>query len=201
MKSESTKKLGIWILAFALFMAHLFFRNVAHAGEPALLGVSETMASESANQSWKQIFVKGGECSIAFPAPPQLLQQALNLSEGQKLFYDIYLAPFENKGVFLLMIATYPSPMAPGYEMAGVEGLLKGIVSHHPDNKLVFMEKVEIGGHPAINFLVQSGTNYFRGQSVMVGNKLFLIAMEGQKDLREENVFLKFVKSFQLLLK
>lgn len=184
MKKEVTKKVGIWVLAVTLFMAHLFFRSVAHA---------------DTGSTWKQIYTKSGECLISFPSPPQLMQQVLNLSEGKKLFYDVYLAPFENKGVFLLLVATYPAPLAQGHEMAGVEGLLKGIVAHHPENRLVFADLVDVGGHSAMNFLVQSGTNYFRGQAFMVGNKLFLIGMEGLNDAREENVFLRFVKSFQFV--
>lgn len=183
MTRGSTKKAGIWLLAFFLFMAHLFFRSVAHA---------------DAGASWQQIQTQSGECQISFPSTPQMIQQALNLAEGKKLLYDVYLAPFENKGVFLLLVATYPAALPPGYEMAGVESLLRGILGHHPDNQLVFAEQIEIAGRPAINFLVQNGVNYFRGQAVMVGNKLFLIAMEGMKDSREESVFLQFVKSFQL---
>ena len=58
---------------------------------------------------------------------------------------------------------------------------------------------IEIDGHPAMNFLVQSDLSYFRGQALMVGNKLFLIAMEGKKGSLEEKIFLRFVKSFQIL--
>lgn len=186
MKNQATKKVGIWILALTLFMAHLFFRSVAHA---------------DTGSSWKQIYAKGGECLISFPAPPQMLQQALNLPEGQKLFYDVYIAPFETNGVCLLLVATYPAPLSEGYEMAGVEGLLKGIVGHNPGNSLVFSEVIDVEGHPAMTFLVQSEKSYFRGQALMIGNKLFLIAMEGKKGSLEENVFVKFVKSFKLLLK
>ena len=185
MKNQATKKVGIRILSFTLFMAHLFFRSVAHA---------------DVGPAWKQIYAKGGDCLISFPTPPQMLQQALNLPDGQKLLYYIYLAPVESKGVFLLLVATYPSPLSEGHEIAGVEGLLKGIVGHHPNNSLLFSELIEIDGHQAMNFLVQSDLSYFRGQALMVGNKLFLIAMEGKKEFLEENVFSRFVKSFRLLV-
>ncbi len=187
MKSLATKKLGIWFLAFALFMAHLFFRSVAHADTPSL-----------PNLSWKQVYMKGGECSIAFPSPPQLIQQVLNLAGGQKLLYDVYVSAFENKAVFLLLVATYPQPLAQGQESAGLEALVQGIVSHHADNELVFAEKIDWNGHQAIHFLVQGGANYFRGQALMVGNKLFLMAMEGKEGGGEEALFAKFVRSFQL---
>lgn len=186
MKKESAKKVGIWLLALALFMAHLFFRSVAHA--------------EPVGSSWQNVYAKSGDCLIAFPTPPQMVQQSLKLSEsGQRLNYDVYLAPFEDKGVFLLLVATYPLPLSGGHEVAGLEGLLKGIVGHNPDNALVFANLIDFNGHPAINFLVQSGTSYFRGQALMVGNKLFLIAMEGRKGTMQENIFTRFAKSFQLV--
>lgn len=185
MKREVAKKVGIWILALALFMAHLFFRSVAHAEE---------------GSGWKKTYSKNGECVIDFPSPPQMVQQSLKLSDsGQRLNYDIYLAPFEDKGVFLLLIATYPLPLTGGHEVAGLEGLLRGIMGHSPDHSLVFADLIDYRGHPALNFLVQGQTSYFRGQALMVGNKLFLIAMEGHKGAMQENVFTRFLKSFQLL--
>jgi hypothetical protein len=185
MNKELVKKIGIWALALALLMAHILFRNVAQA---------------DTGPSWKQTYAKNGECTIEFPVQPQMVQQSLKVSEeGHKLTYDVYLAPFEDKGVFLLLIATYPLPMAGGHEIAGLEGLIKGIVSHHVDNRLIFAKMMDHGGHPAINFLVQNGSSYFRGQALMVENKLFLIAMEGRKGEMDEETFNRFLKSFQLI--
>lgn len=185
MRSRTTKKVGIWIFAVTLFMAHFFVRS-AHA---------ET------ESSWKQIYAKSGDCSISFPTPPQMLSQTLDLQEGQKLIYDVYLSPFESKGVFLLLVATYPAELLKGHEIAGVEGLLQGILNHNSENVLVYSKQIEINGTPAMSFLVQNGQSYFRGQALMVGNKLFLLAMEGKKEFLEEGVFNQFVKSFHLLKK
>ena len=184
MKKELAKKVGIWVLAATLFLAHLFFRSVAHA-DPG--------------PSWKQIFAKGGECQISFPSAPQLIEQSLKIAgSDDHLKYEVYLAPFEEKGVFLLLIATYPQAIPAGHEVVGLEALLRGIISHNPDNALVFAEVLDASGKPAINFLVQSGTSYFRGHALMTGNKLYLIAMEGYKGTMEEKVFARFVKSFKL---
>ncbi len=175
-------------MAFALFAAHLFFRTLAHADAPPSI-VSE----------WRQIAAKNGECHIAFPSPPQMIQQTLPLADGAgRLNYDVYLAPFEDRGVFLLLIATYPSVLDKGHEVAGLQGLLKGIVAHHPDNKLVFGDLIDHAGHAALNFLVEGGNSYFRGRALMVGNKLFLIAMEGRKGALDEAVYSLFIKSFKL---
>lgn len=185
MRNRTTKKVGIWIFAFTLFMAHLFLRT----------------ASAETGQEWKQVYAKSGECMISFPTQPQMLSQTLDLQEGQKLVYDVYLSPFESKGVFLLLVATYPAELLKGHEIAGVEGLLQGILNHNVDNSLVFSKMIEIGGNPAMSFLVENGQSYFRGQALMVGNKLFLLAMEGKKEFLEENVFLQFVKTFQITKK
>lgn len=185
MNKEFARKVGIWFLAASLFFAHLFFRSVAHA-DPG--------------PSWKQVFAKSGECQISFPSVPELIEQSLKVANSEDhLKYEVYLAPFEEKGVFLLMIATYPQPIPSGHEVVGLEALLRGIISHHPDNTLEYAEVLDIGGKPAINFLVQSGTSYFRGHALMAGNKLYLIAMEGYKGTLEEKIFSRFVKSFKLV--
>lgn len=163
-----------------------------------LVCFSSTMYG-AADSIWKKTHAKGGDCHIDFPVPPQVVQQSMKVSEtGHKLLYDIYLAPHQAKGVFLLLIATYPGNLGEGNEIAGLEGLVKGIVSHHADNQLIFSDVVEFMGRPAVNFLVQSGSNYFRGHALMVGNKLYLIAMEGKKGELDEPVFDRFLKSFQL---
>lgn len=178
------KKIGIWFLAFSLFAFHLLFRSVAHA---------------DSSSSWMKIFAKSGECHISFPSSPQMIQQTLPLADGvNRLSYDVYLAPHEEKGVFLLLIATYPNALTGGHEIAGLEGLLNGIVNHNAGNELVYADLVDLHGHPAVNFLVEGGDNYFRGTALMVGNKLYLIAMEGMRTHMDEATFVRFLKSFKL---
>ncbi len=185
MNKTLAKKIGIWFLALSLFAFHLFFRSVAHA---------------DGGVSWQKTFSKGGECHISFPSTPQLIEQTLPLADGvNRLSYDVYLAPHEDKGVFLLLIATYPMPLTGGHELAGLEGLLNGIVNHNPQNQLVYADLIDLLGHPAMNFLVEGGTSYFRGQALMVGNKLYLIAMEGHKGQLDEKAFTRFLKSFNLM--
>ncbi|MGB7978872.1 MAG: hypothetical protein WCF19_06915 [Chlamydiales bacterium] len=184
MSKTVIKKIGIWFLALSLFAFHLFFRSVAHA---------------EAGSSWEQTFSQSGECRISFPSTPQMIQQTLPLADGvNRLSYDVYLAPHEDKGVFLLLIATYPMPLTGGHEIAGLEGLLSGIVNHNPENQLVYAKMVDYMGIPTMDFLVEGGSSYFRGQALMVGNKLYLIAMEGLKGKMDEKVYSRFVKSFQL---
>ncbi|MDE3055939.1 MAG: hypothetical protein KGI80_04520 [Verrucomicrobiota bacterium] len=141
-----------------------------------------------------------GECEIGFPEAPNFMEQSLQLPEDRgTLRYEVYLSPFENKGVFMLLIATYPASLDQENSVAGLEGLVRGIVHHHPDNRLVFAKMMEFSKHPSLTFLVQSPNNYFRGQAVMVDNKLYLIAMEGKKDTLDEKVFTRFIQTFRLV--
>ena len=184
MNKNLAKKVGIWFLAFSLFAFHVFFRSVAHADTAP---------------SWQKVFTQNGECHISFPTTPQIIQQTLPLADGvNRLSYDVYLAPHGDKGVFLLLIATYPAPLTGGHEVQGLEGLLNGIVNHNPENQLVFADLIQLLGHPAMDFLVEGGGSYFRGQALMVGNKLYLIAMEGHQGHLDESVFARFLKSFKL---
>lgn len=185
MNKTAIKKVGIWFLALSLFAFHILFRSVAHAEVPAM--------------PWKAMYTKEGECRISFPGQPQLIEQSIPLGEGNgTLFYNVYLSPFEDRGVLLLLIATYPNAIPDGHEMSGLEGLINGIVSHHPENKLTYAEVKNFGGHAAISFLIEGGGSYFRGHVLMVGNKLYLLALEGRKGMVEEAIFNRFVKSFTL---
>lgn len=184
MRKELVKKLGIWFLAFSLLATHIFLQSVAHADE---------------GSSWNLMISRTGDCRIHFPARPQMVQQSFQVSEdGTRLHYDVYLAPFEDKGVCLLLIAQYPLPVVPGNELAGLEGLLNGIIGHSPDNMLSFAKVIDVGGVPGVDFLVHSKSNYFRGIAFMIESKLYLIAMEGKKEFLNEKVFGKFSNSFQL---
>jgi len=182
--SGKKRIIGAWLLVFLLVAMHLFVRS-AHASEAKV---------------WKQIYARTGDCRIAFPSVPKMIQQALTLSdEGDKLTYDVYLAPLNEKALCLLLVAVYPFPLKDGHELTRIEGLLNGIVSHHPDNKLVFGRVIDQQGEPAVDFLVQSPSSYFRARALMKGRKLYLIAIDGRQGEIEEEAFTKFVQSFALV--
>jgi hypothetical protein len=178
------KKIGIWLLAFSLFATHVCIRSLA--------------AEEAV--SWKTMTTRASDCQIAFPAQPQLIQQALKVSEqGHMLTYDIYLAPLHREALCLLLVATYPLPVAKGNELAGLEGLLNGILGQNPDSKVVFANVVDHAGHQSVDFLIESSSSYFRGKTLMVGNKLFLVAIEGRSGKLDEKAFRQFIGSFALI--
>jgi len=183
LETKNMKKVGIWCFAIFLFVFHVFLRS-AHAEEV---------------RDWQQVETRTGDCHISFPSIPKMVQQSLNVSDkGHKLLYDVYLAPLTGKSLCLLLVATYPFQLKQGHEIAGLEGLLRGIVGNNPGNKLIFANVIEVQGHPVVDFLVQSSTSYFRGRALMVGNKLYLMAIEGKEGELDEEAFSKFSESFAL---
>jgi hypothetical protein len=189
-QSNRVKKIGIWCLAIFLFLSHVLLRT-AHAEETKI---------QAPLENWKEIQSRTGDCRISFPSLPKLVQQTLNVSDkGHKLLYDIYLAPLKGKSLCLLLVATYPFPLKEGHEVAGLEGLLRGIVGNNGANQLVFANVLEHKGHPVVDFLVQSPTSFFRGQALMVENKLYLIGIEGKDGELDESAFRRFAESFSLV--
>lgn len=187
MAHTALRKICFWLASITLFSVSMSFQNEAHA-------------TSRLRETWKEVYSRTGDCKISFPDLPQMFQQSFKVDEsGKNMTYDIYLSPYENRGVCMLLIAQYPMALPGGHEVMGLEGLLKGILGQHPDNELVFAELIEQQGSPAMTFMVQSGKNYFRGQAVMVGSRLYLVAMEGGKESFEEPTFQRFLKSFQLM--
>lgn len=184
MSRSLIKKLGICFLVLSLLALHFLTQGSVHANE---------------GSAWNLMVSRTGDCRINFPSQPQMVQQSFQISDdGLRLHYDVYIAPFEDKGVCLLLIAQYPMPITKGHELSGLEGLLNGIIGHSEDNKLTFAKVIELQGTPGIDFLVHSKSNYFRGLAFMMGNKLYLIAMEGKKEFLNEKIFDRFSKSFKL---
>ena len=148
MRREAIKKIGLWILTIALIAAHIFFRSQAHA-EPT---------------GWKEIYARTGDCRIAFPALPQMIEQKLKLNqEGMQLAYDVYLAPYSEHSICVLLVAQYPKAIPPGSEMLGLEGLLKGIINQHPDNRLVFVRNGSDARISCIEFHGGKRKEFFQG--------------------------------------
>lgn len=192
------KLAGIWLLTIFLLATHVFLRSALHAEETSIVVQSDATVTQS-SASWALVQSQSGACSISFPSAPKLIQQSLNVSEqGHKLTYDVYIAPLNGKSLCLLLEAVYPYALKSGHELAGIEGLLNGILGQSPDNQLVFAKILEQSGHPSVDFLVQSSTSYFRGQALMVGNKLYLVAIEGKVGELDEALFTQFVQSFSL---
>jgi hypothetical protein len=148
---------------------------------------------------WQEFHSVVGKCTMKFPKYPDHLSEKMRLpEEGFDLKYDAYISAMDQKTVFLLLIAQYPDFVDESYARMSLEGFLNGILTHNPNNQLIFADLSLVGGHEALDFFIRTGSVYFKGRALMVKNSLYLMAMECEVQNYDEMHYNTFVESFQL---
>ncbi|MBS0653208.1 MAG: hypothetical protein JSR39_06710 [Verrucomicrobia bacterium] len=154
---------------------------------------------EVANSNWQEFHSVGGKCKMRFPKSPDHLSEKMRLpEEGFDLKYDAYISAIDQKTVFMLLIAQYPEFVDESYARMSLEGFLNGILTHNPNNQLIFADLSLVEGHEALDFFIRTGGVYFKGRALMVKNSLYLMAMECEVQNYDENNYNTFVNSFKL---
>lgn len=154
---------------------------------------------QKGDAAWQEFHSAVGNCKMQFPKYPDHLSEKMRLpEEGFDLKYDAYISAIDQKTVFLLLIAQYPDFVDESYARMSLEGFLNGILTHNPNNQLIFADLSLVGGHEALDFFIRTGSVYFKGRALMVKNSLYLMAMECEVQNYDETHYNKFVESFQL---
>src|SRR3990167_6818212 len=149
--------------------------------------------------NWQDFQSVGGKCSMKFPKYPDHLSEKMRLpEEGFDLKYDAYISAMDQKTVYLLLIAQYPDFVDESYAKMSLEGFLNGILTHNPNNQLIFADLALVNGHEALDFFIRTGGHYFKGRAIMVQNSLYLMAMECEVQNYDESHYKTFVESFEL---
>ena len=177
---------GLAIFCFvSLFQSSLF-------AEPRAKGSAR-------NHQWKRFYSASGSCSINFPKHPDHVQQVTPIAEGRyQLRCDIYAAPFERKAVYMMLIAEYPSKMDQLHTKLSLEGILNGLLMQNPNGQLVFADIVEVSGHQALDFFIQTEGVCFQGRVLITGRNLYLLAMKCDRRHYSKEQYQQFVNSFAL---
>ena len=135
-------------------------------------------ANAKLEANWQEFHSVVGNCTMKFPKQPDHLSEKMRLpEEGFDLKYDAYISAVDQKTVFLLLIAQYPDFVDETYARMSLEGFLNGILTHNPNNQLIFADLSLVDGHEALDFFIRTGGVYFKGRALMVKNSLFLMAM------------------------
>jgi len=167
------------------------------AGAQSKAAVSQ--APKNPFSSWQEFHSVVGKCTMKFPKYPDHLSEKMRLpEEGFDLKYDAYISALDQKTVFLLLIAQYPDFVDESYARMSLEGFLNGILTHNPNNQLIFADLSLVSGHEALDFFIRTGGVYFKGRALMVKNSLYLMAMECEVQNYDEMHYNAFVSSFQL---
>lgn len=172
------------------------FFNPLSAGT---VSAAEKVAVQKGDSLWQEFHSAVGKCTMKFPKYPDHLSEKMRLpEEGFDLKYDAYISAMDQKTVFLLLIAQYPDFVDESYARMSLEGFLNGILTHNPNNQLIFADLSLVGGHEALDFFIRTGSVYFKGRALMVKNSLYLMAMECEVQNYDEGSYNAFVESFQL---
>lgn len=187
--------------ATALVMA--FNPLIANNDSAEIAAKAQDKASAKPQKSqlsaWQEFHSAVGKCTMKFPKYPDHLSEKMRLpEEGFDLKYDAYISAMDQKTVFLLLIAQYPEFVDETYARMSLEGFLNGILTHNPNNQLIFADLSLVGGHEALDFFIRTGSVYFKGRALMVKNSLYLMAMECEVQNYDEVHYNAFVESFQL---
>jgi hypothetical protein len=162
---------------------------------------SEASSIQEANveRNWQEVSHEPGKCSMKFPAAPEHVTEVIQMDGVEfNLQYDAFIASSESKSIFMLLVAQYPDFVDEQFAHASLEAFLNGILTHNPNNQLLFADLVLVEGNEALDFFIRSGGVYFKGRALMIKNQLYLMAMECEVQNYDEGYYNMFVNSFML---
>jgi len=180
---------------------------ILSTGVPSFIGEAPIkMAVQSKNpqiensSSWKKFHSVHGKCLVSLPESPEHVKQMMPFpEEGYNLRYDVYVSAHEQKAIYMLLIAQYPPFINESHAEMSLESFLNGLVTQNHDNNLIFADLIEVQGHKALDFFIESKGVYFKGRAIMAENNLYLLAMECNVNNYLENHFNHFINSFELI--
>lgn len=165
---------------------------------PAFGKVKAAAAKQADAMDWKHYYSNNGKCTIALPNKPEHMRQVLSDPKtGSSMNYDVYLSAFEKKAVYMVLIANYPQPIEVSDSIQSLENFLNGLLTQNPHNKLVFADITEVGGHKALDFIIESKGVLFQGRAILSKTNMYLLAMECQRENYLEKHYKYFIQSFQ----
>jgi hypothetical protein len=157
---------------------------------------SETLTVAS---NWQEFRTVCGKCKMKFPKSPDHLSEKMRMAqEGFDLKYDAYISAADQQTIYLLLIAQYPEFVDESYARTSLESFLNGVLTHNPNNQLIFADLSLVDGHEALDFFIRTGGVYFKGRALMVKNSLYLMAMECEVQNYDESNYNVFISSFKL---
>ena len=163
----------------------------------SFLGVKQ--GDDAQFKDWKKASSKEGKCSASFPKSPEHIKQKIPMKgEEKELQYYVYVADFDRKAVFMMLIAEYPGIVSEENAVKNLEHFLNTLIAQNANNKLLFADLIDVSGFPGMDFFIQSDQIYFKGRAIQANNTLYLLAMECEVVNYSEDHCQYFIESFQL---
>ena len=150
-------------------------------------------------KEWKKTTSREGRCSANFPKTPEHIKKKIPVKgENKDLQYYVYVADYNRKAVFMMLIAEYPGVVNNEHAVKNLEHFLNTLIAQNPSNKLLFADLINVSGYPGMDFFIQSEQVYFKGRAIQANNTLYLLAMECEVVNYSEEHCQYFIESFQL---
>lgn len=201
-RSAIAKKIMMMLFSSCMLWAAEGLHADTHTSQVTTSIAAAPGASSAAplpTKEWSEFHAVAGRCKMSFPTAPEHVSQKLNGPEpGYDLNYDAYISALDERTVFMLLVAQYPEFVDQTYAQMSLEAFLNGILTYNPENQLIFADLLLVEGHEALDFFIRTGGVYFKGRAVMVKNSLYLMAMECDVQIYDEQNYNRFVQSFKL---
>lgn len=182
---------------------HAKFSTKAFAAFMTLMLVAQPIYAKQGDSAqfkdWKKTASKEGRCSASFPKAPEHIKQRIpSKGDEQELQYYVYVADYDRKAVFMLLIAEYPGIVTEENAVKNLEHFLNTLIAQNANNKLLFADLIKVDGYPGMDFFIQSDQIYFKGRAIQANNTLYLLAMECEVPNYSEEHCQYFIESFEL---
>lgn len=149
--------------------------------------------------TWKRMHSVEGRCSASFPKMPEHIRQKMPMKEENKeLQYYVYVADYQRKEVFMVLIAQYPGEVSDENAVQNLEHFLNTLLAQNHKNRLLFADLVKVQGYTGMDFFIKTDQVYFKGRAIQANNTLYLLAMECEIPNYQEEHYNYFIESFEL---
>jgi len=185
--------------AIGVFTLSVGISHFVEGADPGVMGQPKGLSTEH-SKSWKKFHSVHGKCLVSLPDSPEHVKQVMPCpDQGYDLRYDMYVSSHGKKAIYMLLIAQYPPFIDSSHAEISLESFLNGLLTQSHDNKLIFADLVNVQGHKALDFFIESKGVFFKGRAIMTENNLYLLAMECNVNNYTESHFNHFINSFELI--
>jgi hypothetical protein len=150
------------------------------------------------SSDWQEFYSITGNCSINFPNKPYHRSQVLPIYDvNAYMKYDVYLSEMDDKNsVCMMVVASYPTAIDPKKEEASLESFLNGMIGTNKNRKIIKANFCDFKNCNAIEFFVEKENRLFNGKALIFKDKLYLIAIEHNKEIELKDDLNNYLNSF-----
>lgn len=150
---------------------------------------------------WKDFTAKDGGFSARFPEMPQYASATEDTpfaGTKEKVVYQVYASQGEDGTTFLVKVIQYPQSAALGEEDVLFDDIVRDMIMHNANSKLVQSRKGTFLGRTTRDFEIEAPGFMIRSRAFFVGKKLFVLTVMDRNPHHLDDDFNAFINSFQL---